>query len=87
MQRHRFAHAAAAQNAERLAGKHAEAHVIEHAVFTERLGDVLELDVGMRLGIVVFVMWVVGHVYAIASISGAKAQCLCALCVTTKVVP
>ena len=46
MQRHRFAHAAAPQNAYRLRRQHVEADVVEHDVVAKRLGDVAKLDVG-----------------------------------------
>src|ERR1051326_762032 len=44
MQRNRFAHAAAAQDAERLAGIDLEAYVLKHAMVAKRFIDVLELD-------------------------------------------
>ena len=50
MQRDRFAHAAAPQNADRLGGQHVEVDVVEHDVVAERLGDVAEFDVGIGFG-------------------------------------
>ena len=51
MQRHRLAHAAAAQDAHGLAGHNVEADAIEHDIAAERLVDVLELDVGLALAL------------------------------------
>ena len=52
MQRHRLAHAAAPQDADRLARHHVEADVIEHDVVAEGFGDVAEFDVGRGFCIV-----------------------------------
>ncbi len=48
--RNRFAHAAAAQDADSFAGHDVEADVIEHDVVAESFGDLAELDIGLRTG-------------------------------------
>ncbi len=45
MERNRFSHAASPQDADRLAGHHVEAHVIQHHLAAKGLRDALELDV------------------------------------------
>ena len=46
MQRDRFTHTTAAQDAERFPIAHIETHIVKHAVLSERFADMLELDVG-----------------------------------------
>ena len=48
MQRDRFAHAAAAQDADGFAGQDVEADAIEHDVVAEGFGDFVEFDVGIN---------------------------------------
>ena len=52
VQRDRFTHAAAAEDADGLGGHHVETDVLEHLLVAERLGDVAKLDVGRGLGII-----------------------------------
>src|SRR5262249_26863246 len=58
LQRDRFAHAAASQDAKSLARHHVEAHIVQYLVLAERLENVAELDV--RLVRVLLMMLVHG---------------------------
>jgi hypothetical protein len=51
MQRDRFAHAAAAQDADGLSRQDVEADVFKYATVSEGLGDVAKLDVGRGRGV------------------------------------
>ena len=48
VQGNRLAHAAAAQNAHRLARQHVETHIVEHYMRAKRLKHIAEFDVGLR---------------------------------------
>ena len=45
MQRHRFSHAAAAQDADHLSGHHVESDILQHLALAECLGYVVEFYV------------------------------------------